>query len=111
MASPDIPTPSEPSSALGVFSVEVYLRLKCPHCQQGLKRRFLDYLTSRTSSCPNCQAKLVHLARGQTSHKEQIDMKEIQRVVESLESSWGGLVNELLTLESKDWSQGGPGLA
>jgi hypothetical protein len=77
---------------------------------KGLKRRFLDYLTSRTSNCPNCGAKLVHLARGQTTHKDQIDMDEIQKIIESLEDNWGGLVNEVMMLESKDWTQGGPGL-
>ena len=93
-----------------MFSVEVYLRLQCPACDHTIKRRFLDYLTSRTTLCPNCNVKVVHLSRGQLSDKSNVDVKQLQAFVEQLEGAWSTVVNESLILESKDWSEGGPQL-
>lgn len=84
----------------GVFSVEVYLRLSCPSCQKAVKRRVLDYLTTRTSHCPHCSGKMVHLARGQTTQRTQLDLTQLKAFIEELESQWTGLVNESLTMES-----------
>ena len=93
-----------------MFNVEVHYRLACARCGHQIKRRFLDYLSSRTTSCPNCNVKMVHLARGQ-SGKSNVDMDEIRRVVEQLEGDWSSLVNEWLTSESNAWGAEELGLA
>lgn len=91
-----------------MFSVEIYLRLECPNCHQAFKRRFLDYLSSRTSHCHNCNTKVVHLARAQDVKDRSFELTRLSEFINSLEQNWSGLVNESLTVESKDWSQGGP---
>ena len=94
-----------------MFSVEIHLRFACPSCKQQLKRRFLDYLTSRTTHCQHCHAKIVHLARGQTSESDAVEMNAIQNFIENLEQNWGSLVNETLSMESKKWGESGPPLS
>ncbi len=95
-----------------MFSVEIMIRLQCANCQFQIKRRFLDYLRSRTTRCPSCNVKMVHLARGQTPAAAHVEMEEIRRVIERLEGDWGCLVNEYLTHESKGWwDNEEPGLA
>jgi hypothetical protein len=37
-------------------------------------------------------------------------MTEIQRLIDGLEQNWGSLVNEVLNMESKKWSEQGPDL-
>ena len=93
-----------------MFSVEIHLRFVCPNCQQQIKRRFLDYLTSRTTHCPHCNAKIVHLARGQTTEADAVQMTDIKNLIESLELNWGSLVNETMSMESKQWGDTSPQL-
>lgn len=88
----------EPSPS---FSVEVYLRLPCPSCGELVKRRMLDYLTTRASSCTNCNAKMVHLARGRTTKNTQLDLDQLKEFIGELEIQWTALVNESLMMESK----------
>ena len=92
-----------------MFSVEIMLKTQCANCGFLIKRRFLEYLNSRTTHCPSCNVKMVHLARGQTPRASSVSMDEIKRVVERLEGDWGCLVNEYLTHESKDWGNEEPG--
>ena len=80
----------------GVFSVEIYLRLPCPGCGDVVKRRVVDYLTNRTSSCPNCSAKMVHLARGKTTKDTRLDLDQLKDFI----GEWTALVNESLMMES-----------
>ncbi len=94
-----------------MFSVEIYMFFPCAACGFQIKRRFLDYLTSRTTRCPNCNVKMVHLARGKTPGNIAVDMERIRTIVERLEGDWGCLVNEYLLHESKEWGQDEPGLA
>ncbi|MCW5867262.1 MAG: hypothetical protein KIS61_08345 [Candidatus Eremiobacteraeota bacterium] len=84
----------------GVFSVEIYLRLRCPGCGNVVKRRVVDYLTTRTSNCPNCSAKMVHLARGRTTKNTQLDLNQLKEFIGELEGQWTALVNESLMMES-----------
>ena len=91
-----------------MFSVEIHLRFACPNCQQQLKRRFLDYLTSRTTHCTHCVTKIVHLARGQTTEADAVQMADIQNLIDNLEQNWGSLVNEVLSMESKQWGDQAP---
>ena len=91
-----------------MFSVEIHLRFVCPKCQQQLKRRFLEYLTSRTTHCSHCNTKIVHLARGQTTGSDAVQMDEIKHLIQNLEQNWGSLVNETLSMESKKWGELGP---
>ncbi|MBT9588118.1 hypothetical protein IV102_32575 [bacterium] len=84
----------------GVFSVEVYLRLRCPACGEMVKRRMLDYLTTRASNCQNCSAKMVHLARGRTTKDTQLDLNQLKEFMGELENQWTALVNESLMMES-----------
>lgn len=67
-------------------------------------------MTSRTSICPQCKVKVVHLPRVQGSDNSAIDLNKIQAFIEQLEDSWGAVVNEEFMLESKDWTEGSPGL-
>lgn len=90
----------EHSSQPAVFSVEIYLRLACPACTQTLKRRLVDYLTTRASLCGNCGAKMVHLARGRTSQNTQLDLDQLKSFINELEGQWTSLVNESLMMES-----------
>lgn len=87
----------------GSFSVEVYLRLACPACGQAFKRRVVDYLSTRSSSCAGCGAKMVHLARGTTTSPDDggMDLGALQKFMEQLEGEWTSLVNETLTMDSK----------
>ncbi len=94
-----------------MFSVEILIHFHCPHCSYQIKRRFLDYLSSRTTRCPSCQVKLVHLARGETPSRDTVEMDEIRRAIERLEGDWGCLVNEYLTHQSREWGKDEPGLA
>ncbi|ODT62408.1 hypothetical protein ABS71_15765 [bacterium SCN 62-11] len=84
----------------GVFSVEIYLRLPCPGCGDVVKRRVVDYLTNRTSSCPNCSAKMVHLARGKTTKDTRLDLDQLKDFIGELEGQGTALVNESLMMES-----------
>ena len=84
----------------GVFSVEIYLRLPCPSCGNVVKRRLVEYLTTRTSNCPNCSAKMVHLARGRTTKNTQLDLNQLKEFIGELEGQWTALVNESLMMES-----------
>lgn len=61
----------------------------------------LDYLTTRASSCSNCHAKIVHLARGQTTQNTQYDLNKLKEFIGELETQWTALVNESLMMESK----------
>ncbi len=91
----------EPSrSRQGIFSVEIYLKLGCPACSHTLKRRFVDYLTTRASHCPRCSTKMVHLARGQTTQDKKFEMTAMKDFIEELESQWSSLVNESIVMES-----------
>ena len=90
----------EPKKHQGVFSVEIYLRLRCPACSAVVKRRFMEYLATRTSSCQQCSAKMVHLARGQTTEKATMDLAHLQDFIGELETQWSALVNESLMMES-----------
>lgn len=83
-----------------VFSVEIYLRLRCPGCANVFKRRVGDYLTTRTSNCPNCTAKMVHLARGRTTKDTRLDLNQLKDFIGELEGQWTALVNESLMMES-----------
>ncbi|MBI3929469.1 MAG: hypothetical protein HY319_28245 [Armatimonadetes bacterium] len=94
-----------------MFSVEIYMHFPCARCGYAIKRRFLDYLASRTTRCPNCSVKMVHIARGQTPASAHVDMDTISTMVERLEGDWGSLVNEYLTHESRGWDAEEPGLA
>jgi len=85
---------------LGVFSVELYLRLRCPGCGNVVKRRVVDYLTTRTSNCPTCSAKMVHLARGRTTKDTKLDLNQLKGFIGELEGQWTALVNESLMMES-----------
>lgn len=67
-------------------------------------------MTSRTSICPQCNVKVVHLPRVQGSDDSAMDLNKIQSFIEQLEESWGAVVNEEFMLESKDWTEGSPGL-
>lgn len=87
------------------------IHLHCVNCGYRIKRRFLEYLTSRTTRCPSCNVKMVHFARGQTPGEAAVGMDEIRRIVERLEGDWGCVLNEYLTHESKDWGSEEPGLA
>lgn len=86
----------------GVFSVEIYLRLNCPACGQTVKRRVVDYLTTRASQCQSCGAKMVHLARGRTSQNTGLDLEKLKSFIGELEGQWTSLVNESLTMESSE---------
>ncbi|MCA9796716.1 MAG: hypothetical protein AB7S38_08690 [Vulcanimicrobiota bacterium] len=94
-----------------MFSVEIMIKIDCANCGFHIKRRFLDYLSSRTTRCPSCNVKMIHLARGQTPGQGHVEMDEIRRIIERLEGDWGCLVNEYLTHESKNWGSEEPGLA
>ena len=65
-----------------------------------VKRRVVDYLTNRTSSCPNCSAKMVHLARGKTTKDTRLDLDQLKDFIGELEGQWTALVNESLMMES-----------
>ena len=84
----------------GVFSVEIYLRLPCPSCVNVVKRRLVEYLTTRTSNCPSCSAKMVHLARGRTTKDTRLDLNQLKEFIGELEGQWTALVNESLMMES-----------
>lgn len=84
-----------------MFSVEVHLRLRCPNCGYQVKRRFLDFLGSRTTTCPGCNTKMVHLARGQNVGRNNVDLEEIRKFMENVESSWSHVINEHMTHESR----------
>jgi len=57
-------------------------------------------LTTRSSTCPHCSAKLVHLARGRTSSNQNMDLDQLKAFMEELEGQWTGLVNETLVMQS-----------
>lgn len=87
----------------GLFSVEIYLRLSCPACGAVVKRRIVDYLTTRISNCPGCQGKMVHLARGRTTKNTSLDLLQLKSFIGELEAQWSALVNESLMMESSDF--------
>lgn len=91
-----------------MFSVEIHLRFECPHCHKHFKRRFLDYLASRTSHCTHCHTKVVHLARAQDVRERNFELERLQQFTATLEQSWTALVNESLSVESKDWDESFP---
>lgn len=94
-----------------MFSVEIMFKLQCANCGFRIKRRFVDYLSSRTTTCPSCGVKMVHLARAQTLGASAVELEELKRMMERLEGDWGSLVNEYMTHESRRWSNEEPGLA
>lgn len=83
-----------------MFDVEVHLRIRCQQCGYLVKRRFLELLGSRQTRCPGCNAKMVHLARGQ-GERDKVELDEIRKFVETVESSWSLLVNEHLIHDSR----------
>jgi DNA-directed RNA polymerase subunit RPC12/RpoP len=93
-----------------LFSVEIQIRFTCKNCSQQVKRRFLDYLSTRTTVCPHCGVKMVHFARGQTGAGESVDLKELGDKIERLEGDWGALVNEYLYHQTNRWSEDDPDL-
>lgn len=92
----------ERSTQPGLFSVEIYLRLACPACSNTVKRRLVDYLTTRASKCQSCGAKMVHLARGRTTQNNQLDLDQLKSFIGELEGQWTSLVNESLMMESSE---------
>ncbi len=93
-----------------MFSVEIQIRFTCKNCGQSVKRRFLDYLSSRTTVCPSCGVKMVHLARGQTGHGESVDLDDLGSKIDRLEGDWGALVNEFLYHQTDRWTDDDPDL-
>lgn len=93
-----------------MFSVEIQIRFPCKHCQHPVKRRFLDYLSSRTTVCSHCGVKMVHFARGQTGHGERVDLQELAQKIDRLEGDWGALINEYLYHHTSAWSEDDPSL-
>lgn len=93
-----------------MFSVEIQIRFHCKNCTQPVKRRFLDYLSTRTTVCPSCGVKMVHFARGQTGHGEAMDLDDLGDKIGRLEGDWGALVNEFLYHQADGWKEGDPDL-
>jgi transcription elongation factor Elf1 len=93
-----------------VFSVEIKIQFTCKACGHHIKRRFLSYLSHRTTVCPNCGLKMVHFARGQTGHGETVDLSVLADKIERLEGDWGALVNEFLYHQTDGWSDEDPDL-
>jgi DNA-directed RNA polymerase subunit RPC12/RpoP len=88
-----------------MFDVEVHLRIRCQECGYQVKRRFLDLLGSRKTRCPGCNTKMVHLARGQNMGRNNVELEELRKFIETVETSWSHLVNEHMTHESRRlWS-------
>ena len=50
----------------------------------------------------------MHLARGQTTEADAVQMADIQNLIDNLEQNWGSLVNEVLSMESKQWGDQAP---
>jgi DNA-directed RNA polymerase subunit RPC12/RpoP len=93
-----------------LFSVEIQIRFTCKNCSQPVKRRFLDYLSTRTTVCPNCGVKMVHFARGQTGRGESVNLSELGDKIDRLEGDWGALVNEYLYHQTDRWTDDDPSL-
>lgn len=93
-----------------MFSVEIQIRFACKNCGHPVKRRFLEYLSTRTTVCPNCGVKMVHLARGQTGHGDSVDLNELGQKIDRLEGDWGALVNEYLYHQTNRWTEDDPDL-
>lgn len=93
-----------------MFSVEIQIRFSCKNCSQPVKRRFLDYLSTRTTVCPSCGVKMVHFARGQTGEGASVDMNDLGEKIGRLEGDWGALVNEYLYHQTNRWSDEDPDL-
>lgn len=93
-----------------MFSVEIQIRFTCKNCGHPVKRRFLEYLSTRMTVCPSCGVKMVHLARGQTGHGDSVDLNELGQKIDRLEGDWGALVNEYLYHQTNRWTEDDPDL-
>lgn len=94
-----------------MFSVEIKIHFLCRNCAHPIKRRFLDYLSSRTTLCSNCGVKMIHFARGQTGVGESVAVGELASKIERLEGDWGALINEYLYHQTMEWGEDDPSLS